>query len=402
MTIVKQDTHATPVTPGASGTGAPTDDGAALSHAPEAVKDRRRGLLTKVLKIVIPFAVSVGLCWILFKDIDPAEVVEVVRSQCDFRFIALNLALGVGAMVFRAMRWGIQLRAIGVRAPLHILCYSIFGTYAVNLLFPRLGEVWRSGYIAYRQRAGFSEVFGSMVADRLADTLTVMLLSAATLLIAYGPIADFVRTYPDAYRRLAELASSPWLWAGIVAVIGGTWIFFKYVRNPLTRKIRQFIKGFWGGFASIVSMNHKGRWLLLTALIWGCYYMQLYVAFFAFPFTREIIGMHGATAVLVCLVLTSISMGVPSNGGIGPYQITMIFALRIFAPAAMLATAGARETFQVNAAAFGNLLIGVQTILLVALGIVTAILIAADKRKTRRMGAHETDRPQPDSRPAHP
>ena len=42
--------------------------------------------------------------------------------------------------------------------------YSIFGTYAVNLVFPRLGEVWRTGYIAQRQKAPFTTVFGSMVA----------------------------------------------------------------------------------------------------------------------------------------------------------------------------------------------------------------------------------------------
>lgn len=340
---------------------------------------RRRWAVTAA-KIAVPLAVSVVLCWSMFKDIDLADVAEVVRTQCDFRWIAANIALGLLAMVFRAWRWGIQLDAIGVHAPGRILCYSIFGCYALNVVFPRLGEVWRSGYIAYRQRAGFSEVFGSMVADRLADTLTVLLLTAFTFLVAHGPIIEFVRTYPEAYRRLAAMASNPLVWLALPALVAAVWLFFKLVRNRYTAKVRQFFKGIWAGFAAIARMDHKGRWLLLTALIWGSYYMQLYVAFYAFPFTRAIIADHGASGVLVCMVLTSISMGVPSSGGIGPYQVTMKFALRLLAPAAMVATAGARDGFALNAIAFGNLLIGVQTAVYFLLGIMTFILIAIDKR----------------------
>ena len=344
----------------------------------------RRRWLSVTLKLIVPLAVSVGLCWVLMRGIDFGQMMEIVRTQCDFRFIALMLAMAVLPMVFRAMRWGIQLRAIGVNAPLHILCYSIFGTYAVNIVFPRLGEVWRTGYIAYRQQAPFSEVFGSMVADRLADTLSVGLIALVTLLVAFEPLADFVRTYPAAYTMIAAILTSPWFWVAIVAAAAAAVALLRYCNGRKASAVKRFVRGLWDGFAAIFHMKGKLLWLLLTLLIWGCYFAQLYVAFFAFPFTSEMLHNHGIAVVLVCFVLTSISMGVPSNGGIGPYQATMLFGLRVFAPAAALATDSAARAFTTQGAAFGNLLIASTTALMAALGLVTFLLIALDKRRIRR------------------
>lgn len=77
-------------------------------------------------------------------------------------------------------------------------------------------------------------------------------------------------------------------------------------------------------------------------------------------------------------------MGVPSNGGIGPYQATMLFGLRVFAPAAALATETAARTFTTEGAAFGNLLIASTTALMAILGLITFLLIALDKRRAAR------------------
>ena len=346
--------------------------------------DGSRRWLSVTLKIIVPLAVSVGLCWVLMRGIDFGQMMEIVRTQCDFRYIALMMAMSVLPMVFRAMRWGIQLRAIGVKAPLHILCYSIFGTYAVNIVFPRLGEVWRTGYIAYRQHAPFPQIFGSMVADRLADTISVALIALLTLLVAFEPLADFVRTYPAAYSMIAAILTSPWFWLAIAAAAAAAITLLRICHGKKATMVKRFIRGLWDGFAAIFHMKGKLPWLLLTVLIWGGYFAQLYVAFFAFPFTREMLHSHGVAVVLVCFVLTSISMGVPSNGGIGPYQATMLFGLRVFAPAAALATDTAARMFTTGGAAFGSLLIASSTATLAVLGLLTFLLIALDKRRNSR------------------
>lgn len=329
-----------------------------------------RRWLGYALKYLVPLLVTVLLCKLLFNGVDLREMMEIIRTQCDFRWIGLALFISIFSHVFRAMRWRIQLSALGIKAPLFPLVLSIFGTYAVNLVLPRLGELWRTGYIAKRQDAPFAAVFGSMVADRLADTVTVLTLTIVTFLLASSQLSDYFADNSETISSLINLATSPWLWgAFVVAIIFVWWFLRRPTQNSVILKLKGFISGLWKGFAVIVTMPGKGRWLLLTGCIWGCYFFQLYVAFFAFSFTTDIVSDYGALAVLVTFVLSSISMGVPSNGGIGPWQWSVIVALGMYGLGQVLATA------------FANLVMGCQTLLLIALGIFTFVCIALDKRR---------------------
>ena len=332
------------------------------------------GLAGRLLKLLIPVVVSVGLCVVMFRDIDFGEMMEVIRNDCDFRWIGLMLVMSLVPMMLRALRWGIQLRALGVDAPVHVLLYSIFGTYAVNLVFPRLGEVWRTSYVAYRQDAHFSTVFGSMIGDRFADLLTVGVLTLVTFVVAREPLVDFVRTYPQAYNAIMDMLSSPWLWCSLAVMAGVCWWILARCRNGFVIKVKEFMLGLWEGFVVLARMQGKMQWLGLTVCIWGCYFLQLVIAFNAFPMTERMLAANGAVVVLVCFVLTSISMGIPSNGGIGPYQTTMLFGLGLFVPQGMDHT-----EFLTVGAAFGNVVIASQTLLLIIVGIVVFALISFDR-----------------------
>lgn len=331
--------------------------------------------LSYLLRYGLPLVITVGLCWLLFHNINFSEMMDIIRHNCDFRWIGLALFISVFSHVFRAARWQIQLRALGIKASLWELTLSIFGTYAVNLVFPRLGEVWRTGYIAAEEKAPFTTVFGSMVADRLADTITVGLLTAATFLLAGPQLMQYLSQNPEAYNSLIELVSSPLLWVGLIFLILFVWfLFIKFPEHKLVVKAKEIWKGLWEGFAVIVRMPGKGRWLLLTVAVWGCYFLQLYVAFFSFPLTAEVVSIHGILAVLVCFVLSSISMGVPSNGGIGPWQWAIIFGLSLYSSDIPGLT---RE----YATSFANLVMGMQTLLLIVLGIFTFTVISIRKKR---------------------
>ncbi len=132
-------------------------------------------------------------------------------NDCDYKWIGVALVISVFSHIFRAMRWSIQLDALNIHTPLPPLVWSIFGTYAINLLAPRLGEVWRTGYIAKRQNAQFTTVFGSMVCDRLADTVTVLLLTLFTFCIAREAFMAFGHKYPETYQGIVNMLHSPWI-----------------------------------------------------------------------------------------------------------------------------------------------------------------------------------------------
>ena len=319
----------------------------------------------------MPLLVTVLLCNLLFRGVDFDEMVDIIRQQCDFKYIGIALVVAIFSHIFRAMRWQIQLRGLGIPTPLFPLVLSIFGTYAVNLVLPRLGEVWRTGYIAKRQDAPFSTVFGSMVADRLADTATVLLLTIVTFFLASHELGSYLSSNSETLKNVATVATSPWLWLGVAVLVFLAWWFLKQpTDNKVINKLKNFVKGLWEGFAVVGTMRGKGRWLLLTFCIWGCYFFQLYIAFFAFGFTTDIVNEYGIVAVLVTFVLSSLAMGVPANGGIGPWQWSVILALHTFYGLA-----------KEPATAFANLVMGCQTLLLIILGIFTFVCIAISKNR---------------------
>lgn len=330
--------------------------------------------LGKLLKYGIPLIVSAGLCYLLFTGIDFREMLDIVRNQCNFNWLLLMMLISVLSHVCRAARWGIQLKALHITPPLYVLVYSIFGTYAVNLVFPRLGEIWRTGYIAQRQKAQFTTVFGSMVADRLADTVTVILILSFTLLVASDPILDYIEQNSATFAGFVSFIRSPWLWIAFGVCVTAVWILLAVkTKSRWINAMQKAAKDLWNGFVVIFHMPGTARWLMFTAGIWGCYFLQMYVAFFVFPFTTELLAAHGFAPALVAFTLSSISMGVPSNGGIGPWQWAVIFALGIYGVGT------------VQSAAFANMVLGCNTLLLIVLGIITFVGIALDRRRTARV-----------------
>lgn len=322
-----------------------------------------------LLKYVIPPVITVGLCRLLLKETDLGQMWHIISTGCDFRWIAAALCLSVVSHVIRAMRWRIQLSALGIRPGLWALVLSIFGTYAVNLVFPRLGELWRTGYIARRTGSSFTEVFGSMVADRLADSITVLIMAAGAAVCSTTTFIDYLSTDPELAVRLKAMVTGPWMYVAVGLFILAFWWFMSRPHGPRLEKIRQFIIGMWRGFAVLASMQGRFRWLLLTVALWGCYGLQLFLCFFAFDFTAATVSAHGLLVPYVAFVLSSISMVVPSNGGIGPWQYAVIFVL------------GAYGVATSDASAFANLVLGTQTLLLIALGLFTFVCVFLQKKK---------------------
>lgn len=332
-----------------------------------------------VLRIVLPTLLTVLLVVYMFSKVDFSRVVSILRTDVDWWWIVGTMLLSVVSHIVRAARWRLQLRGLGIRVPFQALCCSIFGTYALNLLFPRLGEIWRCTFVAQRGRAPFSTVFGSMVADRFADMVTVGIIFVVTFIVATPAIEAFTARYsPETSlpeKHLIIIAA-----AGIAAIAVCAYLLR---RSQVGKRIIALCRHLWDGFAVVLKMRGRGLFLLLTIGIWGCYFVQLYLSFFAFPFTKALCSdsmqAWGLVPALVAFVLSSIGMAVPSNGGLGPWNIAIIFSLALY---------GVGEA---EGTAFSVLVWSAETVILVLLGIYTMIYVAATKRKNSPSTSKEVE-----------
>ena len=324
-------------------------------------------------------ACSVLLVVWMFKKVDFHNVMQIITGgEVHYGWLIAVVPVVILSHVIRGYRWGIQLKAAGLgHIPGLTLACSIFGAYALNLVIPYSGEAWRIIWMAKRRNAPISTVLGTDIGDRGSDAVVVMTLLLVATIVGHPYIMAFLHHYPIGNKILA-LISDPALWISAVAVIGiaiGIMIYFKnskWVTSLLTS-----LKRMWNGFRVLFTMKGRGLYLVLTLGIWICYYMETYLAFFAFPFTRALITEHGMALgllpALISFVFSSMSMLIPSNGGLGPWNLAVMFALSLF---------GISDT---DGTAFSMLLWTTTSLTLVALGLFTVayILLSHKPRPTK-------------------
>lgn len=331
--------------------------------------------LSDILRIAVPIAISAGMVMWLFHKVDIHRVVAVIREGVDWRYIAVMMALTVLSHVIRGIRWGIQLRAAGIpRISPVAESVSIFGAYSLNLFFPFLGEAWRCIYISRRERCKLSTVVGTDIGDRLSDAIVIGLLIALAAFTARPYMERFLEKYPIG-RWFDTIVTDGTIWivaASLLAVTAALAYIFRHTK--LVTGAITSLQRIWRGFSVLFHMRGIGMYLVFTLGIWMCYFLETYVCFFAFPFTRELVThpgyVYGLIPGLVVFVFGSCSMGVPSNGGLGPWNIAVMFALSLFGISATDGTA------------FSLVFWSFQTAITLASGIFSAFYILATRRKT--------------------
>lgn len=336
------------------------------SAAPKKGTGKKGGILKKLLSYCLPWAITVSMVIWTFHNVDAKRLWEIITKQSDVWWLAAGMVVfTTAALVFRGVRWEMQVRqAGGTPAPMAVGSMAIFGAYALNLLFPRLGEAWRCWYVSKRQKCPFMTVVGTDVGDRTADLIVVFLLIVLALLLTPTAMAQFFHRF--AVGRVAlDFFGSPWTWTVVILLIMFCWSCLHFGNgHKWAEAINRALRNIGAGFMSLFRLRPMGVYLWLTLGLWVCNYLQTYLCLFGFPFTQHIVhdpgSIFGLGAGLVILVLGSCSTIIPSNGGLGPWTIGVAYALEVY---------GVQHT---DATAFALAAWCIQAITLVILGIIAA------------------------------
>ena len=325
-------------------------------------------IIRDIVKYLLPLLCGVWLFWYVYQKLDIETIFQILKTDVNYFWVILSMVVAVFSHIARALRWRLQLRALHIYPSMRELVNAIFGMYAMNLLFPRLGEVWRCGYLAQRERASFSKVLGSVVSDRLSDTAMLALLTLLVFFMQMRPFRQFLDENPSIEAGVIGTLTSVWLYVGIaLCVVAVVWFFRTNSQSRFVQRIRGLIANVWAGFASIVTMKGKFWFIFYTLFIWFCYFMQLYLCIFAFPSTSHLT----VAAVLLLYVLGSLGMGLPVQGGIGPWHLAVIAGLSYYGITGN------------EAGAFAFVAHGAQMVLVVLIGIYAFISMACDKKKPK-------------------
>lgn len=302
---------------------------------------KKKSLLNKFLKFVLPLLIGILIVYLFMRNIDLNELWKILKDA-NWAILLFSLIFGLMGNTIRGYRWGLLINALGYKPKVSNLNFSVYGSYAVNFALPRAGEVWRCGMIAKEEKIPFSKLFGTMILDRVLDTISVLIITIVAFFLNMRFLLDQNR---EQLRSIKELLTSPFLYLGILAAIVVVLVIFKVFKNTvIIQKIKGFLVGIGQDMKAIGKMKTKKRLIIYTIGIWASYFFYFYTTFYAFDFTRDL----GFTAGLVTFALSSISMGVPSNGGLGPWQVAVIACLTLYGVDTLSATAFATGVFSVQ------------------------------------------------------
>ena len=306
-----------------------------------------KSILRTFVKVVLPLGFGFLLLWWLFREMDLTEIWNVIRHGVRYDIILFSLLFGLFANIVRGLRWGLLIETLGVRFKRSNAINAVLGNYAVNLVLPRVGEVWRCGIVAKYDKISFSKLLGTLLIDRVSDTIMVGTITLFIFIFNIDFFISFFAKNPALLEGFHAMLNSIWIYALAIGLVILVWFVFKYMsRFTLVLKAKELLLNVWAGMKSIWLMDRKWLFLVQTLLIWSGYFCYFYITFYAFDFTREL----GIGVGLIAFTMSSIGVAVPVQGGIGPWHFMVIATLVCF---------GVNEN---DAAAFALVVHTVQTV----------------------------------------
>jgi hypothetical protein len=303
-------------------------------------------IFRKLLKVLLPLSLGVVLLWLLYRNQDLSQMVEIIKKDVRYDILLFSLIFGLLGNIVRAMRWSMLIDSLGKPVRRMNAIYAVLGNYAINMLLPRLGEIWRCGVVSRSEKIPFTKLLGTLFVDRIMDWIVVSLLTLSLCVFNIGFFRDFFSENPPVViKTLYHLLSSPWTYTAVVVFVLLIWLVFVRLKHRLfVQKMIRLLKNVLEGIQSLWKIEKKTLFTVETLLIWVCYFVYFYISFFAFDFTKDL----GLRIGLIAFTMSSISVAAPVQGGIGVWHFMIIATLVAFGVNATDAGAFAMVVFAVQ------------------------------------------------------
>ncbi|MBQ3698978.1 MAG: flippase-like domain-containing protein [Prevotella sp.] len=307
-----------------------------------------------ILKILMPLVLGAGILYWMYRGEDWQTILHVMTDEMDWTWMLLSFPFGILAQAFRGWRWRQTLEPVDEHPRNSVSVHSIFLSYAVSLVIPRVGEFTRCGVLNRYDGISFPKALGTVVTERAIDSLLVMGITAIVLLLEMSTFGTFFhKTGTSLHGILHSFSWAGYLVVGICLIAILILLHFLLRKLSIYNKVRATVKGIWQGVISLKDVRNIPLFAIFTLAIWISYFLHYYLTFFCFDFTADL----GIGCALVTFIVGSIAVIVPTPNGAGPWH---------FAVKTMLILYGVQDE---HALYFALIVHTVQTMLVVLLGI---------------------------------
>jgi len=245
-------------------------------------------------------------------------------SSANFMWIPLVVGVTLISHWIRVIRWHAMVTVIGEQSASQITIRYLFASvmigYMINYALPRAGEIARCTYVSVRKKISFSALLGTVVAERVADTLVLflgLLFTGFLLRERFHIILD----------RLS-LPSLSWVWIFLGCIVFVLTISMslrlKALEGSYTR-LKNLLKKFLHGFRTVYQTPLRWRLIWTTLVMWLLYGLMAYIPLVMFDLhVNASLTYWDAMAIMF---IGALGMIVPTPGGAGSFHYITILTL---------------------------------------------------------------------------
>lgn len=314
----------------------------------------------KIISIILPLFIGLGIMYYQYDTMSQVQVekTKLTFLKADYFYIFLSLVISIIGYWSRSYRWKFALNHLGYTTKFRNDFFTVSVSYLVNLTIPRSGEITRAIVLKKYENIPFDKGFGTIVAERVVDSLIFLFLLCIGFVLQFDKIYQFLLDNHFNFNKIIYVAITGFLLFIVFILI------WKFSKLNIILKLKNKFSGLSEGILSIYKMEKKWAYIFHSFLIWFSYIAMFYITIFALPETESI----GFDVVIMGFIFGTFAIGF-SPGGLGayPYAIASVFFL--YGIPKEIGTA------------FGYLVWTSQTLLTIVLGILSYILLPILNKK---------------------
>ena len=328
--------------------------------------------LFSFFQYAIFLGIGIFLTWWQINKMTGIQKIQFKESllHAHYIYILPVFIITILGHISRAVRWKILIEPMGYYPKNSNSFYAVMCGYLANVFLPRAGEILRCTLLGKYEKIPTTKLIGTILVERVFDLFCYFLILIITFLIQIETVSDFVI---DKFNKIGKLKHSASLWIilviifalALISILVIKWIFTKYKSHSYILKLKGFHIGLKEGFATILHLKKRKKFIAHSIFIWSCYLFEIYIGFSALNATAHL-GLASAFSVLSLATLAMIV----SPGGLGAFPIAVQQVLLIY---------------NVDNISFGWLMWGVTTGIIVVVGIISfGLLIYQNKQKNEK------------------
>lgn len=318
-------------------------------------------IANNILKVALSLVLGGMILYWMYRDFDFKQVETVLFYKMNWTWMLLSFPFGILAQLFRGWRWKQTLDPLDEHPRMSVSTNSIFLSYAMSLIVPRIGEFARCGILKRWDGVSFPKALGTVVTERAIDSFLVLMITGLVFLCQIPVFLNFFdKTGTSMDRILGQFTTTGYL---VTIICGLAVLLLLHVllkKLSIYNKVKTTLSGLWQGIVSLKGVRNVPLFIAFTLGIWLSYFFHYYLTFQCFEATSHLDVMCG----LVTFIVGSIAVIVPTPNGAGPWHFAVKTMLILYGVGA-------------NDALFFVLIVhSVQTLLVVLLGIYAWIALA--------------------------